>query len=62
MYGDKNKKNKEILADLEEELGDLFFNIVCLANSQNINLTNCYFRKLDKLYQRDNMRFETNEK
>lgn len=57
-YGDKNKKDSEILSTLEEELGDLFLNIVCLANSQNIDLTQACFSKLDKLYKRDNFRFE----
>lgn len=58
QYGDKNKKKQECSLDLEEEIGDLFFTLVCLANSQSINLTNSYFRKLDKLYTRDNNRFE----
>lgn len=58
MYGDKNKKDSETLKSLEEELGDLMFTIVCLANSQNISLSAAHEKKLEKLYSRDNNRFE----
>lgn len=58
MYGDKNKKSSEVLKSLEEELGDLMFTIVCLANDQNISLTAAHEKKLEKLYGRDNNRFE----
>lgn len=58
MYGDKNKKDGETLKDLEEELGDLMFTIICLANSENISLEKAHERKMDKVYHRDNHRFE----
>ena len=58
LYGDKNKKDTETLKDLEEELGDLMFTIICLANAQNISLSDAYERKVEKLYGRDNNRFE----
>ena len=58
LYGDKNKKDTETLKDLEEELGDLMFTIICLANAQNISLSEAYERKVEKLYSRDNDRFE----
>ena len=58
MYGDKNLKNSESLKNLEEELGDLMFTIICLANDQNISLSNAHEKKLEKLYGRDNNRFE----
>ena len=58
MYGDKNKKSSETLKSLEEELGDLMFTIICLANDQNISLSAAHEKKLEKLYVRDNNRFE----
>ena len=58
MYGDKNKKDSEILKDLEEELGDLMFTVICLANDQKISLSNAHEKKLSKLYSRDNNRFQ----
>lgn len=58
MYGDKNKKSSETLKSLEEELGDLMFTIICLANDQNISLSAAHEKKLEKLYVRDNNRFK----
>lgn len=58
MYSDKNKKDTETLKSLEEELGDLVFTIICLANDQEISLSTAHEKKLEKLYRRDNDRFE----
>ncbi len=57
LYGEKKKKDGENLNDLEEELGDLLFTIICIANDQNISLTKAHERKLEKIYNRDNNRF-----
>lgn len=58
MYGDKKSKAGENLKDLEEELGDLFFCLICMANAENIDLTSAYERKMTKIVVRDNDRFE----
>ena len=58
MYGDKKNKDGENMKDLEEELGDLLFTLVCMANAENIDLTKSYERKMDKVLRRDNNRFE----
>ncbi len=60
MYGDKKSKDGENIKDLEEELGDLLFTLVCMANAENIDLTNAYERKMEKVLKRDNNRFERN--
>ncbi len=57
LYGDKNKKDSESLKSLEEELGDLMFTIICLANSEGISLGDAHEAKMSKLYGRDNNRF-----
>ena len=41
-----------------EEVEHLLFNFICLINTQNIDLNKAYFRKVDKLYIRNQMRFE----
>ena len=38
VYGMKKKKSGEAIRSLEEETGDLFFVLVCFANSQGISL------------------------
>ena len=58
MYGDKKSKEGENLKDLEEELGDLLFTLVCMANAEGIDLTAAYERKMDKVLKRDTSRFE----
>lgn len=58
MYGDKKSKDGENLKDLEEELGDLLFTLVCMANAEKIDLLTAYERKMDKVLKRDNNRFE----
>ena len=58
MYGDKNKKDSESLKSLEEELGDLMFTIICLANAEGISLSEAHEMKINKLYGRDNNRFQ----
>lgn len=58
IYGDKNAKNGESIKELEEEIGDLFFCLACLANQHNISLENAHNIKMDKSYGRDNFRFQ----
>ncbi|MDD2409820.1 MAG: nucleotide pyrophosphohydrolase [Bacilli bacterium] len=58
MYGDKKSKDGEIIKDLEEEIGDLLFTLVCMANAEKIDLMVAYERKMAKVLKRDNNRFE----
>ena len=61
MYGDKKSKSKENIKDLNEELGDLLFTIICMANREGIDLEEAFNKKMDKVYNRDNNRFERKE-
>jgi len=38
LYGTKKKKDSEDKADLADELIDVLFTIICIANDQEINL------------------------
>ena len=58
MYGDKKSKDGENIVDLGEELGDVLFTLICMANAEGIDLTTEYERKMDKVLKRDNSRFE----
>lgn len=58
LYGDKKRKKEETVKDLQEELGDVLFTVICLANSHKISLDKAFQDKLDKIYNRDNNRFE----
>lgn len=56
-YGDKPKKASETDDDLEDELADVLWTVICLANQEGINLDKGMQRAIDKLLIRDKDRF-----
>lgn len=58
QFGPKKKKETEQLQDLGDEMGDVIFTIVCLANSLEIDLDHHFKRVMDKYYGRDKDRWE----
>lgn len=56
LYGTKKKKNKSKEA-LNEELGDFVFHVICLANSQKIDLQEALQNTIHKYEQRDKNRW-----
>jgi NTP pyrophosphatase (non-canonical NTP hydrolase) len=56
-YGEKPKKSTEDVKTIEEELGDMFFVLICLANSLNIDLDNSLKTVMDKFETRDKDRW-----
>ena len=56
LEGFKPKKNAK-KADLFEEMGDLLFSIICLANHYDIKLNDAIFKSLEKFSERDTNRF-----
>lgn len=57
-FGPKKKKPTEDVKDVADEMGDIIFTLCCLANSQRIDLDDCWKRVMDKCYGRDKDRFE----
>lgn len=57
-YGDKPKKSSEAADDLEDELADVLWTIICLANQEGVNLDTGMKRAIDKLLIRDKDRFK----
>ena len=57
LYGDKRKKDSEKEQELEEELGDVLYTLICFANSTGINLDSAIRKSLDKAATRDKDRF-----
>ena len=56
-YGEKPKKSTEEEREIEEELGDLFFVLICFANSLNIKLDDAFTLVMDKFNTRDKDRW-----
>ncbi|UAC47058.1 nucleotide pyrophosphohydrolase [Bacillus aquiflavi] len=56
-YGEKPKKKTEQEKKIEEELGDMLFVLICLANSLNIDLETAHNRVMHKFNTRDKNRW-----
>lgn len=57
-YGDKIKKLSEEADDLEGELGDILFDVICIANSEGVDLDAALRKVILKAQTRDKDRFE----
>ena len=56
-HGDKIKKPHEEPDDIEGEMGDILFGIICMANSKSINLDDALKKVITKAQTRDKDRF-----
>ena len=61
-YGDQSFKNKEADADLGDEMADVLFVLICLANQTGVNLTAALEKNIQKKTIRDKERHQNNEK
>ena len=66
LYGEQSFKRKEdealAPAKLADEMADVLFVLICLANQTGVNLTEALQRNLDKKTKRDQERHANNEK
>jgi NTP pyrophosphatase (non-canonical NTP hydrolase) len=62
IYGDQSFKKDEKEADLADELADVFWVLICLANQTGINLTQAFIKNMEKKSLRDSERHIHNEK
>lgn len=56
-YGEKPKKTTEKERSIEEELGDVLFVMICMANSLNIDLETAHNIVMNKFNTRDKDRW-----
>ncbi len=61
-YGDQSEKNSDKNKSLEEEMADVLFVLICLANQTGIDLTKALEENLAKKTQRDSQRHKNNPK
>ena len=57
LFGDKPKKLGEEHEELEDELADVMYTVICMANSQGIKLGGPLEKAIAKLETRDSGRF-----
>ena len=61
-YGDQSIKKNESADHLGDEMGDVLWVLICLANQTGINLTEAFTRNMEKKTLRDGDRHLNNEK
>lgn len=61
-YGEQSEKESDKAKDLGEELADVLFVVLCLANQTGIDLQKAFDKKLDIKTKRDKDRHHNNEK
>jgi NTP pyrophosphatase (non-canonical NTP hydrolase) len=61
-YGEQSEKESDKSKDLGEELADVMFVVVCLANQTGVNLQEAWDNKMIKKTARDKDRHKNNEK
>src|SRR5688572_16728807 len=61
-YGDQSFKEGEEKADLGDEMADVLWVLICLANQTGVNLTEAFRQNMLKKTNRDINRHRSNEK
>ncbi|MGB0177122.1 MAG: nucleotide pyrophosphohydrolase [Owenweeksia sp.] len=61
-YGEQSEKESDKTKDLGEELADVLFVTVCLANQTGVDLQAAFDRRMEKKTKRDHDRHHSNEK
>lgn len=61
-YGEQSFKESDKKVDLGDEMADVLFVLICLANQTGIDLTEALQKNLDKKTNRDRDRHHNNEK
>ncbi len=61
-YGEQSEKPSDKAKDLGEELADVLFVLLCLANQTGVDLDKAFYQKLDLKTERDKERHKNNPK
>lgn len=61
-YGDQSFKKSDEGKKLSEELSDVLFVLICIANQTGVDLTDAFFEGMKKRTIRDKDRHQNNEK
>ena len=61
-YGEQSEKETDKAKDLGDELADVLWVVICLANQTGVDLTQAFARNLEKKNLRDGDRHRNNPK
>lgn len=62
QYGDQSFKKSDEGKDLGDEMADVLWVLMCLANQTGVNLEDAFKKNIEKKTQRDSTRHLDNEK
>ncbi|MFN4285265.1 MAG: nucleotide pyrophosphohydrolase [Lacibacter sp.] len=62
IYGEQSFKESDRNRDLGDEMADVLWVLLCLANQTGIDLTTAFQKNLEKKTRRDQQRHRDNEK
>ena len=61
-YGDQSFKESDLNKNLSDEMADVLWILICLANQTGVNLTEAFEKNIRKKTDRDKDRHKNNEK
>ena len=61
-YGDQSEKESDKSKDLADEMADVLWVLICLANQTGVNLTEAFQKNIEKKTIRDKDRHHQNPK
>jgi NTP pyrophosphatase (non-canonical NTP hydrolase) len=61
-YGEQSYKEKEVKSDLADEMADVLWVLLCLANQTGVDLTEAFSKNIEKKTLRDAQRHIQNKK
>jgi NTP pyrophosphatase (non-canonical NTP hydrolase) len=61
-YGDQSFKKTDLDKNLADEMADVLWVLICLANQTGVNLTEAFQKNMEKKTNRDKDRHQENEK
>ena len=61
-YGEQSEKESDKTKDLGEELADVIFVVMCLANQTGVDLQHAFDKKMKIKSERDHQRHQNNPK
>jgi len=61
-FGDQSFKNDESDLKMADEMADILWVLICLANQTGVNLTDAFAKNLEKKTSRDKDRHQNNKK
>jgi len=57
IWGPKKKKANEVEQNLEDEIGDILYTLICFANSNKLDLDRAIEKSMAKVIKRDKNRY-----